>query len=115
MFELDRTPLFSFQRSKDPCHPTHALTNCSAANRRIQYIDSAAVVKNTIGGRFYISFLPKGTYDLIFADLKNDGSINSVLGKITGVTVESLEDVFTCVQLTVPDVQGNCKQAEPLL
>lgn len=76
---------------------------------------SAAVVKNTLGGRFYISFLPKGTYDLIFADLKADGSMNSILGKIAGVTVDSQEDTFACVQLTVPDVQGNCRQAEPLL
>jgi hypothetical protein len=46
VFELDRTPLFSFQRSKDQRHQTHALTNYSATNRPDQYIVSTAVVKN---------------------------------------------------------------------
>jgi len=46
VFELDRTPLFSFQRSKDPRHQTHALTNCSAADRLVEYTVSAATVKS---------------------------------------------------------------------
>jgi hypothetical protein len=46
VFELDRTPLFSFQRSKDPRHQTRAPTNRNVANRLVYYIDYAAVVKN---------------------------------------------------------------------
>ncbi len=76
---------------------------------------SSALVRNDVGGRFYISFLPAGSYDLIFAHIKVDGSVDTVLGKLTNVSVESLEDTFTCVQLTTPDVQGNCRQVEAAL
>lgn len=76
---------------------------------------SSSLVRNDVGGRFYISFLPAGSYDLIFVHLKADGSINTVLGKLTNVNVESLEDTFSCVQLTAPDVQGNCRQIEAAL
>lgn len=76
---------------------------------------SASLVKNTIGGRFYISFLPAGSYDLLFVELNADGSTKNVLGKVPAVVVEILKDVFTCAQVTVPTVQGNCVQLEPVL
>lgn len=73
---------------------------------------SSAGVQTSRGGSFTISFLPEGNYDLIFVDLKTDGSVNTVLGKLSAVIVESEKDTFTCVQLTPPDVQGNCRQLE---
>ena len=73
---------------------------------------SAARIQNSTGGSFNISFLPAGNYDLIFVDLKADGSVNTVLGKLGTIAVESEKDTFICTQLTPPNVQGNCRQIE---
>ena len=76
---------------------------------------SAARVQNSKGGTFTIAFLPGGSYDLIFVELKDDGSTNAVLGKLASIIVESQKDTFSCAQLTPPDVQGNCRQIEEAL
>lgn len=75
---------------------------------------SSARVENNKGGSFAISFLTAGTYELVFAQLKEDGALNSVLGMLDGISVEALEDTFTCTQLSVPNVQGNCRQIQPV-
>jgi len=75
---------------------------------------SGSIVRNSIGGRFYIAFLPADTYDLLFVHLNEDGSVNEVLGKQKDVVVISRETVFTCAQIDAPAVEGNCKQIEPL-
>lgn len=73
---------------------------------------SSVRVENNKGGNFTISFLPSGTYELVFAHLKEDGSLASVLGTLDGVSVEALKEVFICAQLSVPNVQGNCRQVQ---
>lgn len=75
---------------------------------------SSALVRNSVGGRFFISFLPEGSYDLVFVKLTDTGSVSSVLGKLTGTIVVGKENTFVCAQLTTPTVQGNCVQIEPI-
>lgn len=75
---------------------------------------SSARVENNRGGSYAISFLPAGTYDLVYVQLKDDGSVDTVLGTLADVEVVALEDTHTCVQMTEPNVQGNCKQLDPV-
>lgn len=75
---------------------------------------SSARVENNRGGSYTISFLPAGTYDLVFVQLKTDGSVDSVLGLLADVAVVALENTHTCAQMSEPNVQGNCKQVEPV-
>jgi hypothetical protein len=75
---------------------------------------SSARVENNKGGGFTISFLPVGTYELVFVQLKEDGEVDSVLGTLDGISVEALEDTFICAQLNASNVAGNCQQIRPV-
>jgi hypothetical protein len=75
---------------------------------------SSALVSNSVGGRFYISFLPADSYDLVFVDLKEDGSNQEVLGVRRNITVSARQDAFACSQTETPQVEGNCLQLEVL-
>lgn len=75
---------------------------------------SSSRVDNSRGGSFTISFLPAGTYDLVYVQLMADGSVDTVLGTLADVEVVALDDTYTCAQISEPNVQGNCQQIQPV-
>jgi Domain of unknown function (DUF4382) len=75
---------------------------------------SSTNVNANVSGRFTLAFLEEGNYDLVFAALNNDGTVDTVLGKLSNAEVDKGETTAVCVQLSIPQVQGNCVQIEPL-
>jgi Domain of unknown function (DUF4382) len=52
---------------------------------------TSTMVRSSVSGQFKLSFLPAGTYDIVFAELNPDGTINEVLGLFADVEVASAE------------------------
>ncbi len=75
---------------------------------------TSALVRSSVGGRFYISYLPADSYDLVFVSLNQDGSIQELLGIRRNITVSARQDAFACSQTETPQVEGNCLQLEAL-
>jgi hypothetical protein len=48
-------------------------------------------IKTNETGKFFTSFLPEGSYDLIFVDLNTNGTVKEVLGKLENIQVTALE------------------------
>jgi hypothetical protein len=113
----NRSKAFSFylqsSQSNSICLPIEYFSNSETIGEQaFANAVSSALVRNSVGGRFYISFLPAGSHDLIFVALNQDGSLQEVLGIRRGVSVLARQDVLTCSQTETPVVEGNCLQLE---